>query len=589
MPTLIEIRDAHKRYGEQSLLDGASCTLGDEAKVGFIGRNGCGKSTLCRVLLGEEELDSGEVSFHPRLRLGYLRQHDPFEPGETVLGFLLRDSRQPEWRCGEVAGQFDIKGSRLEGPVDVLSGGWQTRLKLAALLLHDPNLLVLDEPTNFLDLRTQIMLERFLRNFRGGCLIVSHDRAFLKATCDHTLELSRGKLSMFPGDVDVYLEQQRERRQHDERVNAATATKRRQLERFIAKNRAGANTASQARSKTKQLDRLELIDVDGPESEVRMRVPEVEPRKGTALRCTGMSIGYENLTVAEGIDLEIEHGARVALVGDNGQGKTTFLRSVVNSLPLLAGVARWGHGCQLGCYAQHVYTGLPEDWTIEEYLQRAAAAGTTHQMVLNVAGNFLFSGDTVNKKIKVLSGGERARLCLAGILLGRHTVLVLDEPGNHLDVESVDALADALIGYQGTILFTSHDRHFMHRVATGVIEVRDGRVVNYLGDYDSYVYRVNKEIEDGQRELAKSKSAGKPAAAQVDRKQQNRRRQSLRKEISNLERKIARLDESRRDLNEQLMSSTDAAEAAKLHEQVTEVAGELQTLEDRWLELQEEQ
>jgi ATP-binding cassette subfamily F protein 3 len=589
MSTLIEVRDAHKRYGEQSLLDGASCTLGDGDKIGFIGRNGCGKSTLCRILLGEEELDSGEISFHPRLKLGYLRQHDPFSPGDTVLGFLMRDSQQPQWRCGEVAGQFDIKGPQLEGPVDVLSGGWQTRVKLAALLLHDPNLLVLDEPTNFLDLRTQIMLEHFLANFRGGCLVVSHDRAFLKATCNHTLELSRGKLTLFSGDVDIYLEHQRERRQHDERVNAATATKRRQLERFIAKNRAGANTASQARSKTKQLDRLEMIEIDGAESEIRMRAPEVEPRKGTALRCTGMSIGYEDHTVAEGIDLEIEHGSRMALVGDNGQGKTTFLRSIVDSLPLLAGSARWGHGCQLGCYAQHVYTSLPGEWTIEEYLTSESATGTTHQMVLNVAGSFLFGGDMVNKKIKVLSGGERARLCLAGILLGRHSVLVLDEPGNHLDVESVDALADALNNYQGTIVFTSHDRHFMHRVATGVIEVRDGRVVNYLGDYDSYVYRVNKEIDEGERERAALQPADKSEAKQVDRKQQNRQRQSLRKEISNLERKITRLDESRRELNDQLMSSTDAAEAATLHEQVTEIAGELQTLEDRWLELQEEQ
>src|SRR5262245_55405900 len=226
MAVLLQIRDAHKSYGHQVLLDGAEATITDAHKVGFIGRNGAGKSTLCRVILGDEELDQGEVVRHPKLRLGYLRQHDPFLPGETVLEFLMRDSEQPDWRCGEVAGQFEIKGAYLEGPIQKLSGGWQTRVKLAALLLHDPNLLVLDEPTNFLDLRTQILLEHFLREFREACLIVSHDRGFLNATCTQTLEISRGKLTMFPGKVDAFLENQEQRREHDERVNAAVMAKR---------------------------------------------------------------------------------------------------------------------------------------------------------------------------------------------------------------------------------------------------------------------------------------------------------------------------------------------------------------------------
>src|SRR3954466_3641989 len=183
MARLFQITNAHKHYGDQVLLDGADATLSDNTKVGFVGRNGAGKSTLLRILLGEEELDSGDVVRHPSLRLGYLRQHDPFLPGETALGFLMRDSEQPGGRCGEVAGQFELKGAYLDGPVAQLSGGWQTRLKLAALLLHEPNLLMLDEPTNFLDLRTQILLEHFLREVRVACLVVSHDRTFLGATC----------------------------------------------------------------------------------------------------------------------------------------------------------------------------------------------------------------------------------------------------------------------------------------------------------------------------------------------------------------------------------------------------------------------
>src|ERR1700733_1126033 len=205
MASLIQITRAVKSYGDQVLLDSADATLSDNVKVGFIGRNGAGKSTLLRILLGEEELDSGEVARHPSLRLGYLRQHDPFLPGETALEYLMRDSEQPDWKCGEVAGQFELKSELLEGPVAKLSGGWQTRVKLAALLLHEPNLLLLDEPTNFLDLRTQILLEHFLRNYQEACLIVSHDRAFLRATCTQTLELARGKLTMFSGKIDAFL------------------------------------------------------------------------------------------------------------------------------------------------------------------------------------------------------------------------------------------------------------------------------------------------------------------------------------------------------------------------------------------------
>src|SRR5438105_4067673 len=229
MAVLLQIKNAHKSYGDQVLLDGAEATLTDDVKYGFVGRNGAGKSTLLRVLLGEEELDSGEVIRHPNLRLGYLRQHDPFLPNETTLEFLMRDSGQPDWRCGEVAGQFEIKGAYLDGPITKLSGGWQTRAKLAAVLLHEPNLLLLDEPTNFLDLRTQILLEHFLRDYRAACIIVSHDRAFLGATCDHTLGLSRGKLTSFPGKVAAHLEFMRENRERDERSNAAIMSKRRHL------------------------------------------------------------------------------------------------------------------------------------------------------------------------------------------------------------------------------------------------------------------------------------------------------------------------------------------------------------------------
>jgi ATP-binding cassette subfamily F protein 3 len=590
MAVLIQIRDAHKSYGGQALLDGAEASITDDVKVGFVGRNGAGKSTLLKILLEEEDLDRGEVIKHPRLRMGYLRQHDAFLPGETVLDFLMRDSDQPDWRCGEVGAQFELKGAYLDGPIDKLSGGWQTRVKLAALLLHSPNLLLLDEPTNFLDLRTQILLEHFLRNYDKACLIVSHDRAFLGATCDHTLDLSRGKLTMYPGKIDAYTENQKERRKQDERVNAGVLAKKKHLQEFIDKNKARASTATRAKSKEKQLEKLETIEIAADEPRVSIRAPQVEPRRGSALRCVDVAMGYPERQIASGIGVEVVHGARTAIVGDNGQGKTTFLRTIVDSLKPLSGEVRWGHGCNIGIYAQHVYTSLPPNQTVMEYLENTAPGGTKTQELLNGAASLLFRGSDVKKKVAYLSGGERARLCLAGLMLGQYNVLILDEPGNHLDVESVDSLAEALLGYKGTLIFTSHDRYFLERMATSIIEVRDGRVVNYHGDYEAYLYAVNKEIEEGERETASRMS--KPPADVLKVKAANkaarRNERDIRKEIGNIEKTIARLDEQKKLTNTQLMSSTDSKEALRLHNEVEELTKQLNEAEERWCALQDE-
>ncbi len=588
MPVLLQLQDATKSYGSQKLLDHASVSLNSGEKVGFIGRNGAGKSTVCRILLGDEELDSGEIIKHSSLRIGYLQQHDPFNEGESALDFLMRDTGAPDWQCGEVAAEFEIKGDYLEGPVRELSGGWQTRVKLAALLLHDPNLLVLDEPTNFLDLRTQILLEHFLRHFRGACLIVSHDRGFLKATCSQTLEISRGQLTMYRGDVEKFLEAKQVQLEHDARVNAATQTKMKQLEKFINKNRANANTAAQARNKAKQLDRLELIELESSEATVNICIPDVEARKGPALKCKGVSIGYPDHLVAENIHFEIDHGSRTAVVGDNGQGKTTLLRTIVGSLETLKGEHQWGYGCKLGVYAQHVYTSLPPDWTVKQYLESEAASGMTVQQILKVAGSFLFRGPLIEKKIKVLSGGERARLCLAGLLLGACNILILDEPGNHLDVETLDALADAMLTYKGTVIFTSHDRHFVHRIASQVIEVKDGHVADYPGDYETYLYRVEKEIDDHEAE--RKGGSRLPGEGKISGKKTKRQKRAKdpRKQLNKVEKKIGTLDTRRQDLQKTFVTLTDAVEAQKVHEQMEALKAEIEQLEEQWLELNEQ-
>ncbi|MEX0688177.1 MAG: ABC-F family ATP-binding cassette domain-containing protein [Pirellulales bacterium] len=593
MAVLLDIQNACKRYGEQVLLDDASATLTDDGRIGFIGRNGSGKSTLLRIILGEEELDSGKIVRHPRLRLGYLRQHDPFEPGESALDFLIRDSGKPDWKCGEVAGDFELKGTLLTGPVKELSGGWQTRVKLAALLLHEPNLLLLDEPTNFLDLRTQILLEHFLRGYREACLVVSHDRAFLGATCDQTLDLAHGKLTVHPGPVDDYLVHQRERRLTAERTKSAVLTKKRELEDFIARNRARASTASRAKSKAKQLEKLEVEELPLDPPTAAIRCPEIAPRRGAAVRCRDLAVGYPDHTVAREIALEIGHGSRAAIVGDNGQGKTTFLRTLVGSLEPVSGEVKWGHGCEIGTYAQHVYTSLDERMTVLDHLERAAAPGTKQQRIIDLAAAMLFRQTALDKPVRVLSGGERARLCLAGILLGTANVLVLDEPGNHLDVETVEALAAALANYAGTVIFTSHDRSFMRAVATTVIEVRDGGVVDHLGDYDTYVAKVTGEIDAAEavdrrrRPPAPPRGGGSERAGRNGAKPIDRDDRSARKEVANLEKAITRLDAEKKERHAALLVETDPAEAVRLHAAVEEIAARLAAAEERWLELQE--
>jgi ATP-binding cassette subfamily F protein 3 len=303
-----------------------------------------------------------------------------------------------------------------------------------------------------------------------------------------------------------------------------------------------------------------------------------------------LTIGYAERRIASGIGVEVVHGARTAVVGDNGQGKTTFLRTIVNSLPPLEGEVKWGHACDIGIYAQHVYTSLPQDQTIYDYLEEAAPFGTKMQEILNGAASMLFRGSDIKKKISVLSGGERARLCLAGLMLSEHNVLILDEPGNHLDVESVESLAEALLAYKGTVIFTSHDRHFMRRVATSIVEVRDGRVVNYHGDYEAYLYAVNKEIEEGEREIATrmSKTPDELLKAKPAPRPSLRSERELRKEMSNVEKTIARLDELKKLSNTQFLSSTDPQEAIRLHKEIDELTRQLTDAEERWCVLQQE-
>lgn len=507
MPVLLQISQIHKAYGATVILDEATASFSSEQKIGMIGRNGAGKSTLCRILTGHEAADSGTISQNSALRLNYLEQHDTFTAGETVLDFLMRTTGAEAWRCGEQAADFHIENERLNVPVQSLPGGYQTRVKLTAMLLREPNFLVLDEPSNYLDLSTLILLENFLIDFKGGYLIVSHDREFLKRTCDHTLEVENGELMLYPGDIEEYFEFKEIGLAQKEAHNRGVQKKREQLQEFIDRFRAKASTASRAQSKMKQLEKLKTIEIAHETGTVRIHMPQVEQKTGRVFSCEDLAIGYPEKEVAKGIHFEIDRGSRVAILGDNGQGKTTFMRTIAGNLPQKGGSFRWAAGIKPAYYAQHVFSTLSPEDTVHAHLLRESADGVTGQDVLAMAGSFLFKGDDVKKKIKVLSGGERARLILGGLLLSKPQVLLLDEPTNHLDFETVEALAHALQRFAGTVFFICHDRTFVNLVATSIVEVNNGKVKRYPGKYEDYVYHL-ESIAREEREERHTHEAG---------------------------------------------------------------------------------
>jgi len=492
---LIQLNNISLTYGLKQILDGASATFSHNQKIAVIGRNGAGKSSLCKLIIGEDTPNKGKVAFASDLRLSYLEQKDPYSPDETVLDFTTRYSGEPEWKCAKIAAQFGLGPEHIYLPISALSGGFQMRVKLTAMMLREPNFLILDEPTNYLDLSTLLFLERFLQRFNGAFLIVSHDREFLKKTCDHTLEVENGKMSLYKGDVEAYLVYKEEQLEQKQAFNKNVERQKKHLQTFVDRFGSKAALAASAQSKRKQIDRLQTIAIDHPLSNVVIKMPDVPSKKGLGVKTQMLSIGYPDKTIASKINFETERGAHTAILGDNGQGKSTFLKTIAGVLKPVEGGFEWGYGMKIGYYAQHVYQELDENRTVVENLEQLSHPSTLKQTVLDMAGAFLFRGEDMHKKVSVLSGGERARLCLAGLLLSKCDVLLLDEPTNHLDFETVEALASSLREYKGTVFFISHDRTFVNILADSIVEVKDGKVQLYPGNYEEYVYHLEQEMK----------------------------------------------------------------------------------------------
>ncbi|MBI3628776.1 MAG: ABC-F family ATP-binding cassette domain-containing protein [Candidatus Rokubacteria bacterium] len=524
---MIQLDSVSKSYGGQRLFDDLSWRILRDERIGLVGPNGAGKTTLCRLLAGLEEPDAGRVSRDRGTTVGYL----PQEVGGVARGSVLSEALagfDDVWgleraleevaaalaadpsealtaRYGELQHRFESRGGyRLEAeakiilgglgfrpeefhrPLGEFSGGWRMRAALARLLLLRPSLLLLDEPTNHLDLEALQWLEEFLAKYDGAVVVVSHDRYFLNRMVTSIAELSRAGFALYPGDYDAYLVE-REARQELLAARARNQAKRiAEIERFIERFRYQATKARQVQSRVKMLERIERVTLDGPARQVRFAFP-APPRTGRILvTLSGVDKSYGETAVYRGLDLTLERGERIALVGVNGAGKSTLLRLLAGVLPFERGARTLGAHVSVHYYAQHQVDALDPAHTVLEEME-AAAPEAVHTRLRTILGSFLFSGDSVDKKVAVLSGGEKARLALAKMLVRPAALLCLDEPTNHLDLASRAVLEEALSEFPGTMVFISHDRYFINRLATKVIEVEAGRLTAHLGGYDDYL------------------------------------------------------------------------------------------------------
>jgi len=539
MSNLIQINKISKSFGPHHIFNEASFTISKKQKIGVIGRNGAGKTTLFKMILNKESIDSGKVIIFNKTKIAYLDQQSKFDKDESIIDFLVRDSKKEEWECAKIAGKFQLKNKLLNTKIGEISGGYQMRVRLSAMLLNDPNLLLLDEPTNHLDLSTLLLLEKFLKTYNGSYLIISHDREFLRNTCDETLEVDQGKLYHFPLSLDQYLEHKESKKKTDERYNKKIKRQQKHLQAFVDRFRYKASKASQAQSKIKQIEKLSEIEIRQSLKTARIYIPEVEKKKGIALKIENLSIGYNKNILAKNISIDIRRGEHIAILGDNGQGKTTFLKTINKEIKQISGNFRWMSNSKIAVYSQHVVNDLNPKEQIITYLDKQAGADVDNEDILRIAGNFLFYGDDIKKSISVLSGGEKARLCIAGMLLRKCNVLLLDEPTNHLDFETVEMLGQALSKSNATILFISHNREFIHQLAINIIGVADKKIKTSGYNYGEYLHHLYlKSGLKNQKELyEENKSEDKQKNKEI-KKINFEKNKELKKELKKIDNEI---------------------------------------------------
>jgi ATP-binding cassette subfamily F protein 3 len=631
---MLSIKSISKAYAGRALFSGASLQINRRERIGVVGPNGAGKSTLFSIILKEISPDSGEIAIEKGAKVGFLPQESAPTGDETVLE--LACSFSPEFiqaakrlgalgqaqedepdsedyevfenaggggliaKARQILSGLSFKEVDFNRLAKELSGGWIMRVHLARLLVQEPDLLMLDEPTNHLDLHSLIWIQNYLQNYPGAILLISHDREFLNNLVRHIVELENSKLNRYTGNYERYLVQ---REANEAQWIAAYENQQKEIERlmkFVDRFRAKNTKATQAQSKLKQIERMEKIEAPYfTRKRVHFSFPQPIRSGQRIIRLDNLSKSYGDLEVYKSLDLEIEKGKHIVLVGPNGAGKSTLLKILAGVLPFNSGERELGHNVQTGYFAQHRTEVLQANRTvIEEMLDTSASF--TEESVRTLLGCFLFTEDDVFKKVAVLSGGEKSRLAMAKLLLNPPNFLLLDEPTTHLDMASIDTLIDALSQYNGTMVFISHDVHFIRKIAKSVIHVEDGKLRHFPGPYQYYLDKTNQDSNRSTEASflngtnTKNISKAKREDPKTRKRREAEERQSLSKKrkekkavIDRLETKITEMEKRQREITELLeQPETYAAggQAPTLNRELMTINDDLDDCNSKWSE-----
>ncbi|MDT2759534.1 ABC-F family ATP-binding cassette domain-containing protein [Enterococcus xiangfangensis] len=613
---LLQANQIARYFGADTLFENIHLEVDSKARIGLVGRNGAGKSTLLKIIANIEAPDAGQVIKNKQATLGYLAQDTGLDSNETIWNEMLKafeNVRQMETRMREVEiklGEtpesdshytsllkeydqlqhdfneqngygyeneirsvlhgFKFDDSFYDKEISTLSGGQKTRLALARMLLVKPDILILDEPTNHLDIETLAWLEDYLQGYSGALLIVSHDRYFLDRVVNEIYELSRHKIRHYTGNYSRYLDLKAAQLASDWKAYEKQQDKIEKLEDFVARNLVRASTTKRAQSRRKTLEKMDRLDrPDGKEKSARFMFDIDKVSGNVVLQVEDAAIGYEK-TLSEPIDLDIRKEDAIALVGPNGIGKSTLLKSLIGQLPFIKGEPHFGTNVTIGYYDQG-QADLHGNKTILAELWDEHPT-TPEKDIRSVLGGFLFSGEDVEKTIPLLSGGEKARVALAKLSMDKENFLILDEPTNHLDIDNKEVLENALIDYQGTLLFVSHDRYFINRIANKVIELSPEGSKLYLGDYDYYLEKKKEEEEIAELRAKEAAPVEVPKKKFHQDKEQQKLIRTLRRKIETVEETLTALDQKIAELEIQ-MSQPDVLND---HVQLLELTNELE-------------
>ena len=630
---ILQANKIERSFAGEVLFDNINLQVDERDRIALVGKNGAGKSTLLKILVGEEEPTSGEINKKKDISLSYLAQDSRFESENTIYDEMLhvfddlrqteKQLRQMELEMGEKSGEdldklmsdydrlsenfrqaggftyeadirailngFKFDESMWQMKIAELSGGQNTRLALAKMLLEKPNLLVLDEPTNHLDIETIAWLENYLVNYSGALIIVSHDRYFLDKVATITLDLTKHSLDRYVGNYSRFVELKEQKLATEAKNYEKQQKEIAALEDFVNRNLVRASTTKRAQSRRKQLEKMERLDKpEAGKKAANMTFQSEKSSGNVVLTVENAAIGYDGEVLSQPINLDLRKMNAVAIVGPNGIGKSTFIKSIVDQIPFIKGEKRFGANVEVGYYDQTQSKLTPSNTVLDELWNDFKL--TPEVEIRNRLGAFLFSGDDVKKSVGMLSGGEKARLLLAKLSMENNNFLILDEPTNHLDIDSKEVLENALIDFDGTLLFVSHDRYFINRVATHVLELSENGSTLYLGDYDYYVDK-KAEMEVSLTEEASTSNQVKEESPVNDYQAQKESQKEVRKlmrQIENLEAEIEELESQSQAISEQMLETNDAGKLMELQAELDKISHRQEEAMLEWEELSEQ-